>query len=327
MVELALKWSFVAPAIVGIAILFLSLKIWRRARIHREDHSSITNGSGRDKAIPSVVGQWGVLSAMTFGYAIAHLGLRNRWMFDFPPTDARQWILYFMPVVLVAAVLKSILETRWSDGARRFSEIVIHAIVFGMFFFLLLRPFVLNSWEGWKSASFIGGLTIAGVALTGILEAASRRTRGYGFLLPTGVYVASSATIFALLGSISTAMQTGSVATLLGVLFLAIVVKREGGSAFAIVFPMIFLVIANGCEVYFFAFSENPAPPLILLASVPVLMWIAIAIWPTTRRMGAGWICGLVVTGVILLPIGAAGWFAWRDFAEAEHSDPYADFN
>ena len=326
MVELALKWSFVAPAMVGAAFLFISLKMWRRARIHREDNSSITDEGGLGQAIPAVVGQWGVPSAMTVGYAMAHLGLRNNWVLIFPPTDARQWILYFMPIVLVASVLKLILESRLSDGARRLGEMVIYAIVFAMFFFLLLRPFVLNSWEGWKSATFIGGLTIAGVVLTGLLETASRRMQGFGFLLPTGVYVASCAAVFALLGSISTAMQTGSVATLLGVLFLAIVVKRERWSVSAVVFPMMFLLLVNGCEVYFFAFSENPIPPLALLASFPIVMWIAIDIWPTTRRIGTGWICGLVLTGVILLPTGAAGWFAWRDFAEAAHSDPYADF-
>lgn len=316
MVELILRWCVLIPIGVSLMLLLPALKPWR-------NRAADAGASGADESQPLMVsGAWMVPIALAVVSMLTHLGMRQNWQLALPPLDAKLYLAYFMPVVAAVALLGGAKWSRW--WMRLFAA----GVLYRYYFPLLLGKMFSASPPGGGAMIWLIGLMVGGVALTGVLDAVARRWSARLFVFGLGMYVALSAALFSLMGSLTAGYQCGGVATFLGVFFLLLLWKREakewqevGGLGVLVAF----ILIGNGSEVYFFSYAVAPFVPLLLWLSVPILWWLAAEFFAGKLAARPG-LRVLVFTMIVLVPMSSAGMVVYRaNQADAsEFGDDYS---
>jgi len=318
MVREILIWSIIAPAVVTFAVLALAWKAWRRGD-GGGDSAREDDDANADPA------SWALPLALVAAFAIGYLGLNRNESWSFPPHDAKQWIAYFAPFVLIMTWLGWVVLRRW-----RWAPAPAALALFATYFPLLLRrPYLTNTWAGVEAWLWLGGLIIGAGAYAVSLDRLASKLPAKSFLFPVGLYLAFSAATFAILGSVTTARHAAMPAVALGVIFLLLIWKRNRRSIRALALPIAFLQLAHGAEIYFYAYSEKPFWPLALLAIAPSMMWL-VFIPPLRRALEWRLITrAIVILALVLAPTVAGGAIAYYHnvlAAPADEYDPYAEY-
>lgn len=239
MIQTLLIWSVAAPLAVMLAVLFVAMIL---RRVIRVVDRVLSNGRV-------------VVIALAFGYGVAHIGLGHAWGMLFPPSDVKMWLVYYLPVVVLVSLFRSAGWMRW------WVRLVADILLFTGFCVILLWKVVGGGDGGLREVVLhAGGLGVVYGIFVLMMEEGARRLGALVLLFPLGLWVAVCAVSFGMMASVNTGMQTGAIASGVGVVFVsAWLGGRKGGKDGGwLMVPIIFyLVMGNGMEVYYFSYAER----------------------------------------------------------------------
>ncbi len=321
MAELALRWSILVPVVVALVLLLPMLQPWRGRVVGANESADSTGENDR------VRHGWMLPLALGLVYALTHLGLRENWRLAFPPADVKLYLAYVVPIVVLLAVL--VFEMNWSHLWLR---LLVAAMVFGGYFPLLLGKMLTANYSTPAFIAWLAGLMVGAVLLTMCLASVSRTLTGRLFVFLLGSYVALSAGLFTLMGSLTSGEQLGGLASFLGILWLLLAWKRETRRLCGIGFISLFILIGNASEVYFFSYAIKPTLPLTLWLSVPIAWWVILHFWGETLAARKAWLRVTALMLAVILPMLSAGIVVYRANAAdaatgADDGWEYEEFN